>query len=139
MLISETISLKLKELLNVKVEGFSDEIIEALKEFANEVEEKVETVITNGSKEILKNLKKHPIIPELTGKYRKSFKLKKTGSGPGYIRYKLWNEEYRLTHLLEHGHIKRNGTGRTKTYPHWRDAQAQAEELAEVVKKELEE
>ena len=123
----------------MKVDGFADEIVKALKQYSEDVEVKVKDAISDGSNKILKDLKKHPVIPKRTGKYKKSFCLKKTAEGEGYIRYRLWNKRYQLTHLLEYGHITRNGTSRTKAYPHWKDAQMQAEELVEKVKKELEE
>ncbi|MNM63341.1 hypothetical protein D3C81_747070 [compost metagenome] len=47
--------------------------------------------------------------------YAKSWKRKKTKSG-----YVIYNEKhYRLTHLLEHGHVKRNG-GRAAARVHIR-------------------
>ena len=47
--------------------------------------------------------------PDLTGSYRKGWRAKRVGS-----RWVIHNAtDYQLTHLLEHGHVSRNGTQRT--------------------------
>lgn len=54
------------------------------------------------------------------GKYRRSFKLKtvsETSTGKSVTWYAS-GREYALTHLLEYGHVKRGGKGRTRAYPH---------------------
>lgn len=46
--------------------------------------------------------------PKRTGKYAKSWKVKQV-SGRGYVHNTIYNTRYQLTHLLEKGHVKRNG------------------------------
>ncbi len=121
----------------MKVDLLAENIIAGLEAYAEEVEEKVKTMIEEGAEEIMLNLKKHPSIPERTGKYRKSFFIKKIKDGDGYILVKIANKKYQLTHLLEKPHINRDGTTKSKAFPHWRDAQADAEKLAEKISKEL--
>lgn len=60
-----------------------------------------------------------------TGKYKTSIKCKVHNSSPSSVSY-LWyvdskDANYRLTHLLVHGHAKRGG-GRTKANPFLQNA-----------------
>lgn len=58
-----------------------------------------------------------------SGKYAESWKAEQVTKGRIYTKWVVHNvEHYRLTHLLENGHVSRNGTGRTfgfvQAYPH---------------------
>jgi len=46
------------------------------------------------------------------------------------------NKVYRVGHLLENGHLTRNG-GRTKAYPHWKHAQDIANTLPDKIREVL--
>ena len=72
--------------------------------------------------------------PELTGDYQKGWTVKKVKDS--YIVHN--KDEYQLTHLLEHGHIKRDG-GRTTPSVHIRPAEAYAiRDYLKRIKKALE-
>lgn len=78
------------------------EIANRLAEFTEEVQEVLEESANEATEEAVKILK--VTSPQRTKKYAKSWIRKKTSNG-----YIIHNKRYYLTHLLEHGHAKRNG------------------------------
>jgi len=65
------------------------------------------------------------------GKYAKSIKSKTTESGRVSTTVTIYSTQYRIAHLLEHGHTKvtRSGkvVGTTRAFPHFAPAEAMAE------------
>lgn len=65
------------------------------------------------------------------GKYRKGWNVRKEKGGEYYV----YNKEYRLTHLLEHGHRTRYKTGKygkkrdSKAIPHIEPIEREVREL----------
>lgn len=116
--------------------SFAEMILHELAEYSEEVDSIMQKRIEKKSKEICNMLKTHPNIPVNTGEYKKGFKIKKAAQGTGYKRNIIYNKKGQITQLLERGHATRNG-GRTKAYPHWKDAQKMADELYEEMMKEL--
>lgn len=127
--------------MEVAVDQMARLIAKALGDYGEEVEEKVEQVINEVAKDALEDLQSNPIIPERTGDYTKGFYLKNVYKGRGKERgvYKVVvaNKKYRIGHLLENGHLTRNG-GRTKAFPHWKRAQEVADKLPDRVREVLE-
>ncbi len=117
---------------NVTVEQLADLIAKSLGEYAENIEEAIEKTIVEVGEEAVENLKNNPNVPEQTGGYKEGFYTKNIykgrGKTKGFHKIVVANKKYRLTHLLEYGHATRNG-GRTKAYPHWRDAQKVADTL----------
>lgn len=103
-------------------------IKEELEKYAAEVDATMQKETDKIAKEVLTDLKNNPNIPKKTGEYKKSFYIKKIAQGQGYKRVAIANRKYQLTHLLEKGHVTRNGK-RTRAFPHWADAQKKAETL----------
>ena len=65
------------------------------------------------------------------GKYAKSIKAKTTASNSFGTSVTIYSTQYRIAHLLEHGHVvKVNGkvVGNTRAFPHFAMAEAMAEE-----------
>jgi hypothetical protein len=79
------------------------EIQRQLKYYAKEVREEVEQAMEDVSTELKSDVVRDS--PERRPSYKKGWRIKKTKN-----KYILHNAtDYRLTHLLEHGHALRNG------------------------------
>ena len=84
------------------VNNLANEIARALRQYTDEVKEKID----DAGKEVSENgiQKLESTSPKDTGKYSKGWRLKKVGT-----KWVTYNKIYRLTHLLEKGHAKVNG------------------------------
>ena len=122
----------------MKIEDLAKTITAELKTYTKEIDDTMQDEIDRLSKELVKDLENDPIIPKKSGDYRKGFYLKKLAQGNGYKRNVIANKKYQLTHLLEYGHLKRNGTKRTKEFPHWEHAQEKADTLPQRIKEAVE-
>ncbi len=123
--------------MSVSVDGLSDAIMDVLMDYCEEEEEIIDDGLDKISQEVVNSLKSDPVIPERTKKYKKSFYYKKVAKGLGFKRNVVANKRYSLTHLLERPHLTRNGTTRTRAFPHWETAQRKLEELMDRLEKKL--
>lgn len=101
------------------IDDLSNAIMETLEEYNSEVTKKVKKAVDQTAKEVNQEIKNHITFNNRTGDYIKSFEVVTTRDD-GYGKTKKWRVKkphYRLTHLLEKGHITKNGK-RTKAYPH---------------------
>lgn len=99
----------------MKVKDLAIEIEKAVKEYTEEVERGIATVIEKDVQEAVTELKN--TSPKRTGDYAKGWTAKKEVS-EGHIKMTIYNKNKpQITHLLEHGHAKRNG-GRVSGIPH---------------------
>jgi len=95
----------------MNIGSLTSEITKALKSYTKEVEEELEKAKEDISKDAVRKLK--ATSPKRTGNYARGWRRKKQGKG-----YVIHNStSYQLTHLLENGHVLRNG-GRSKKYIH---------------------
>ena len=118
------------------VDDLAKLIAHEMEQYSEDVDDIMQKEIDKISKEIVNDLKNNPIIPEKTGDYKKKFYAKKLGQGKGYKRVLIANRKAWLTHLLEHGHAIKTG-GRTKEYPHWKNAQEKADTLVDRLKEAI--
>lgn len=115
------------------MDDITRQITEAMKQYTGAVSEEIETALNSVGKEAAVKLKQ--TSPKRSGKYRKrSGKYWKgwTVSAErknGEISVTVHNKNYRLTHLLEHGHKTRSG-GRASAIPHIAPVEAWAEQEA---------
>lgn len=85
------------------------QISKALNEYSNEVLDALTDAGKEVADETVKKLK--GAGPSRTGAYNKGWAIKETGKMIRGISYTIHNpKRYRLTHLLEKGHVNRDGS-----------------------------
>ncbi len=128
----------------VKPGGLTDAIGEIIKQYSDDVVRDLPESVKKAAKEGVKALKSNAASAVGGTIYKGSFKSKKTASSYGLTEYTIYSTKYRIAHLLEHGHVIKNGTGRvygvTAARPHWAPAEEEAAKvLEEEIKKKVEE
>ena len=109
----------------VDVNDMANEIIKGLEEYALLATVELKEAVAKAGKTVRKEIKEN--APTNTGKYAKSWKVKKESETSNTLRVVVHSKDrYQLAHLLEFGHAKRNG-GRVSARVHI----APAEELGE--------
>lgn len=110
-----------------------DQLAEILDGYEKEVRETVEKGVEKVAKDTAKNLRQ--TSPKNSGDYAKNWAVKTDRRNKTTVVYNK-APTYRLTHLLEKGHVIRNqaGTyGRTQAKPHIKPAEEAA--VSELVRK----
>jgi len=103
----------------IPIQRLSDELVQAIKEYTDDVAEGVRKKVDNTARKVLRETK--ALAPKRTGEYANSFGITRD-DGYGTTKRIVWNKKhYRRVHLLEFGHAKVNG-GRVRAYPHLRPA-----------------
>lgn len=125
----------------ITVDQLEDAISQILTEYGNEAQEAINTASEKIAKGAVEAVQAAAPVGRRKGKYKKSIKQKQTKKTPLEVEQVVYAEapEYRLTHLLEHGHATSNGTGRVAARPHWQKGQDYIDQKFEQeVRKELE-
>lgn len=120
----------------VKIDDLADEVMRGLKEYATLATDDLKEAVKHAGDTTKDEIEK--TAPKRTGKYRKSWAIKKTKETSDSIQVVVHSKtRYRLTHLLENGHAKRGG-GRVAGRPHIAPAEKAGEEqLINEVKRKL--
>lgn len=119
----------------VKLDGLADALKSAISQYSDELIKDMPEIVKEAAKETAKELKSKAGSLFKGTKYNKSFKTKKQSGPNGITTYTVYSTEYRLTHLLEHGHVIKNQTGQiygmTAARPHWQPAEEAGIKLLE--------
>lgn len=109
----------------VTVDELAEAIGKELGDYFDDITEDVKNAVEVTTRECVAEIKQRS--PKRTGAYRRSWTATEMFNRRGSIRFTVHNKKhYRLTHLLEDGHAKKNG-GRVEGTPHIAPAEQNAE------------
>ena len=108
----------------IRVDELARAVMEGLEEYAGLAADELKDAVKKAGEECRKDVQE--AAPVKTGKYRKSWAVKKTRETADSMTVTVHSKnQYQLTHLLEFGHAKRGG-GRTRAFPHIAPAEEKA-------------
>ena len=111
------------------------EVSKLLKEYSDDIVQKMPDIVKEVTQNTVKDLKNKAGKLFNGTTYKRSFKYKKQSTASGETLYTIYSTEYRIAHLLEHGHVIKNQSGilygSTQARPHWQPAEEKAVEALE--------
>lgn len=117
----------------IDIDNLAIHVMTELRLYGKATYEQVEKAVTETAKETVNELKITSPVGD-TGDYAKSWRYKRDDKAKGRKKFNLIvyakKPDYRITHLLEYGHVKVGG-GRTKAYPHIKNAEETAKKRLE--------
>lgn len=119
----------------IRIEQLADVVMKGMEDYAKLAAEDLKKEVQKAGKTVKRQIES--TAPKKTGKYSKSWAVKKTKETSDSIQIVVHSKRYQLTHLLEFGHAKRNG-GRARVFPHIAPAeQAGIEQLTRDIERDL--
>lgn len=111
--------------MKINVDGIAEAVVQELKQYSQDITDQLKKDVQQVAKECRDEIKANS--PELTGDYKKGWRTTTNYESQEDIRVTVHNKtDYQLTHLLENGHLKRDGTGRVEGKPHIEPAEKNA-------------
>ena len=114
--------------MSIKIEDLSKEIMKGLNEYRDMASDTIKTAVKHAGSSTKKEIEK--TAPKDSGKYAKSWKIKKTKETANSLEVVVHSSLYQLPHLLEFGHAKRGG-GRVAGRAHIAPAEQHGIEMLE--------
>lgn len=103
--------------MNVKIENLADEIMKGLEEYSDMATDELKKEVKKTARNIRKDIQANAPVGA-TGKYSKSWSVKNQKETSNSIELVVHSKNrYQLAHLLEKGHVLRQG-GRVSAIPH---------------------
>lgn len=111
----ENFSREIQMILN----SYKNDVTDELKETADSLAKEAKATVASRSPVSTKSVNIGKGRVQEPGAYKNGWKINRR-TGVNFIDIKINNKYYQLTHLLEFGHAKKGGMGRTKAIPHIR-------------------
>lgn len=102
---------------HVKIDDLAEEVMAGLKEYADLASDEMKRAVQRSGRRVRQEIKEH--APKDKGDYQKSWSVRKEKETASQLHLIVYSRNrYQLAHLLEHGHVTRNGKSRVKGQPH---------------------